>query len=72
MKVKQLIEKLSQEDPEMRVVVTGYECGYDDLEELIKVGISKNTKKEDKWWEGGFHEAPKIEPFEIALLLPRK
>lgn len=72
MKVKQLIELLALEDPEMRVVVTGYECGYDELEEPIKVGIAKNTKKEDKWWEGEFHEAPKIEPFEIGLLLPRK
>jgi hypothetical protein len=72
MKVKELIEKLSQEDPEMRVVVTGYECGYDELEELTKVGIAKNAKKEDKWWEGEFHETPKIEPFETALLLPRK
>jgi hypothetical protein len=72
MKVKELIERLTKEDPEMRVVVKGYECGYDELEELIKVGITKNNKKEDKWWEGEFHEAPKIEPFETGLLLPRK
>ena len=72
MKVKELIEQLSKQDPEMRVVVSGYECGYDELKELTKVGIAKNTKKEEKWWEGEFHEAPKIDPFEIALLLPRK
>ena len=72
MKIKELIEKLSQEDPEMRVVVTGYECGYDELQELITVGISKNLNKKDKWWEGEFHEAPKINSFETALLLPRK
>ena len=72
MKIKELIERLSMEDPEMRVVVTGYECGYDELEELTKVGISKNLNKKDKWWEGEYHEAPNIDPFETALLLPRK
>lgn len=72
MKVKDLIEKLLQEDPEMRVVVTGYECGYDELEEVITVGVTKNLNKKDKWWEGEFHETPQIDPFEIALLLPRK
>lgn len=72
MNVKELIKQLSEQDPEMRVVVTGYECGYDELEELSIVGIAKNLNKKDKWWEGEFHETPKIDSFEIALLLPRK
>ena len=37
MKVKELIERLLLEDPEMRVVVAGYECGYDELKELSRI-----------------------------------
>lgn len=72
MKVKELIDLLKTEDPEMKVMVTGYECGYDELEEIVKVGIVKNLKKGDKWWEGEFHEAPINHSQETALLLPRK
>ena len=71
MKVKDLIGKLQEENPEMIVVVTGYECGYDELKDVKKVGISKNLKKGDKWWEGEFHEAPISVSDEVALLLPR-
>jgi len=71
MKVKDLIEKLQTEDPEMKVVVTGYECGYDELKYLNRVGICKNLKKKDKWWEGEYHDAPTSVSEEIALLLPR-
>ena len=72
MKVKELIELLNTEDPEMTVVVTGYECGYDELEEVIKVGLAKNSNKKDKWWEGEFHEALINHSEQVALLFPRK
>ena len=52
MNVKELIETLGEYPAEMRVVVQGYEDGYDDLspEQLSKVKISLETGKER--WEG--------------------
>jgi hypothetical protein len=50
MKVKELIEKLQQLDPELHVFVDGYEGGYDD------VGISevKNIALDvhEEWYYG--------------------
>ena len=36
MTVKELIEKLSKHDPELKVVVTGYESGFDDFDIRVK------------------------------------
>lgn len=72
MKVKELIQKLSQKDPEMRVVVQGYEGGYDEADSIHLVPITKNEHKEDKWWDGEFLEVIANDADEIALLLPRK
>jgi patatin-like phospholipase/acyl hydrolase len=75
MNVKQLIEKLSLEDPEKRIVVSGYEGGYDELDKIIHVCITPNPdKKQDKWWLGEFEECIKDpnSDEEIAILFPRK
>jgi hypothetical protein len=59
MTVKQLIEKLSQiEDQDLRVMVKGYEGGYDDLvigngdqdntPVIIKIALDVN----DEWYYG--------------------
>jgi hypothetical protein len=77
MKVKELIEILSQQDPDMRVVVDGYETGYDEVEKVYQVKIVSNPKADIKIWEGDFDEVnlhPKFshEPYETALCLPRK
>lgn len=72
MKVKELIERLSKEDLEMRVVVQGYEGGYDEVDSIHLVPIIKNKHKQDKWWDGEFLEVISDDSDEIALLLPRK
>jgi hypothetical protein len=76
MKVKDLIEKLKKEDPEMRIVVDGYEGGYDELENFKYVCISPNPDKEKEpdslWYLGDFEECIYTEGEEMALLLPRK
>jgi len=69
MKVKELIERLSQENPEMRVVVNGYEGGYNELKNVRHIQIIPNPSK--KWWYGEFEEAPDEAQAEIAILLPR-
>jgi hypothetical protein len=72
MKVKELIERLTLEDPQKRVVVQGYEGGYDEVDSIHLVPIVKNKHKQDKWWDGEFLEVVADDSDEIALLLPRK
>lgn len=72
MTVKKLIECLALEDPELRVVVQGYEGGYDEVDSTHLVPIIKNKHKQDKWWDGEFLEVVVDDADEVALLLPRK
>lgn len=75
MKVKELINLLSKENPELRVVVDGYETGFDEVEKCILVEMSPNTGKNDKHWEGEFNKVYKDDiasNVEVALFLPRK
>jgi hypothetical protein len=72
MKVKELIQRLADKDPEMRVVVQGYESGFDELDTIYLVSIAKNSHKQDKWWDGEFIETQVDDGEEVALLLPRK
>ncbi len=53
MKVKELIEKLSQLDPELMVVVAGYEGGVNEVDksELCDIELNVNTA-----WYYGKHE----------------
>jgi hypothetical protein len=45
MTVKELIEKLSQFEPDTPVVVKGYECGFNDVQgvELLAMQLNVNT-----------------------------
>lgn len=71
MKVKELLSRLAIEDPEMRVLVDGYELGFDELDHVRYVDIVPNLTKKD--WEGEFEQVSEDhEGAEIALLLPRK
>jgi hypothetical protein len=69
MKVKELIEHLQKEDPEMKVVVNGYECGCDEVYCTKKIQVTFNSKHRD--WEGEYFEEFKNQG-ETVLLLPRK
>lgn len=75
MKVKELIQKLSEFDPEMRVVVDGYECGYDETDKIMSVRVKPNSKAKEKNWEGEFEfvmTKDRSQQTELAVLLPRK
>ena len=56
MKVKELIETLSQMDPELMVLIAGYEGGVDEVDkyELCDVELNINTD-----WYYGKHETLK-------------
>jgi hypothetical protein len=76
MKVKQLIEELLKLDPELLVVVSGYENGFEKLEEVTEVNISRNLHSDKNgklpWWDGEYDIAKKeSENIIRAALLPR-
>jgi hypothetical protein len=52
MKVKDLITKLQQCDPEHIVVVDGYETGYDSVDELLTMKVL--PAKEKNWYDGEY------------------
>lgn len=70
MTVKELIEKLSQEDPNMRVVIQGYEQGYDEVHLVEHTHIVRNMDNDKPWWDGEFNETSNKDA-EKALWLPR-
>ena len=53
MKVKELIEKLSQMNPELLVVVAGYEGGVYEIDKFEMCDIELNVNTE---WYYGKHE----------------
>ena len=53
MKVKELIELLSQMNPELLVVVAGYEGGVDEMDKFEMCDIELNVNTE---WYYGKHE----------------
>ncbi len=57
MTVDELIQLLAKHSPGLRVVVNGYENGYDDLtlEQITQVKIALNTGKHR--WEGQHDDA---------------
>lgn len=74
MKVKKLIDLLKKENPDMRVVVDGYESGFDEIHEIAYTHIGKRKRGKDKnWYDGEFADVQWKDSSntEVALYLPR-
>jgi|GEM_PF-638032 len=65
MNIRELIETLSQFDPEMRVVVAGYEGGFNDITQIQPCEIRLNVHQD---WFYGSHG--KADDAQIQQLLP--
>jgi hypothetical protein len=52
MNVQQLIEELQKHPPEMRVIVAGYEGGYNDLDSPEQKSIRLNVHPPEYWYYG--------------------
>lgn len=76
MKVKELIDLLLSENPDKKVVVDGYEEGFDELEAIKNISILPNSHKQQNpkkyWWIGDFKESFSEGNGESVILLPRK
>lgn len=57
MNIQQLIEELQKHPPEMRVIVRGYEGGYDDVEPPELTQIRLNVHAETDWFYGRHEDA---------------
>ena len=74
MKANQLINLLSNLDPEAVIVVNGYEGGFEEPEDPKEIFVSKNEEAvidgKLPWWEGEYQKAN--ESGKKAILLSRK
>ncbi len=57
MSVYELIRLLEKHPPDLRVVVNGYEEGYDDLEARLVSVREIRLDAGKKWWEGRHHDS---------------
>ena len=73
MKIRDLIAALSQFDPEQRVIVHGWEGGFDDIGSVQTLGILVDEEKNTKYF-GPHSDAALKErkPDEVAILLAKK
>jgi hypothetical protein len=73
MTVKELILRLSREDQNARIVVNGYETGYDEVHKVETVPLGTlRTGKNKNWYDGEFNDFYDEESkTETAILLPR-
>ncbi|WP_061023919.1 hypothetical protein [Bradyrhizobium sp. CCH5-F6] len=78
MTVAELIAELAKFDPSARVVIPGYELGFDDVAALKKIGAvldsnvsPRDPSAKDRWYFGR-HAAPdENQPFtEVVLIAP--
>jgi hypothetical protein len=67
MNVKELQELLNKYPPDMRVIVEGYEDGYDDISIVREQAIIPNANEE--YYYGAHAEAEDGQEGEKALLL---
>ena len=68
MTVKELIDFLSKEDPDMEVVVDGYEGDYCPIKPIYKKFVKENPNH--KWYYGPYEISSDMEG-KIVLVLPR-
>jgi hypothetical protein len=69
MTVKELIDYLSQENPDMEVVVNGYEDGFDPIKTPFKKSV--NEVPDAAWYNGLYDETSYDMMGKIVLVLPR-
>ena len=62
MKVKELIEKLQELDPEARVVTYGYEGGYCDVVNLEECQLTLNHPRNAAWYYGDHEKFDEDDP----------
>ena len=66
MKVKELIEKFSQLDPELMVVIRGYEGGVNEVTDYGLCNIWLNAN--DEWYYGKHEDANMVDKTKYTIV----
>jgi len=66
MTASELISELNDLPPETKIVVRGYENGYNDIIMLRKFKITIN--KERKWWDGEYTDSKETDAMPVVEL----
>jgi hypothetical protein len=66
MTIKELTEYLSKENPNMEVVVAGYEGGFDPINTIFKKSVKEMP---DRAWYDGFYEESNEGMGKVVLVL---
>jgi len=64
MTIKELIQQLEVYPPETKVVVRGYENGYNNAEKLVSRKLLLNNEAE--WWDGRYVDSMEMEAIEAV------
>jgi hypothetical protein len=72
MKVKDLIKVLQDVDPELEVVVDGYETGYDVVKQVYSVNVFKPENTNKAWYDGTYTELGNNDEHPVNLLTGEK
>lgn len=67
MTVRELINRLNNEDPDMLVLVDGYESGYDEINSINIENVS-GPKKTD-WWDGEYDKCKENDLLNFRALI---
>ena len=70
MNVAELIEKLKKFRPESRVIVEGYEEGYDDITEVKEIPIRLKANEED--WKGAHKKSKSLKAKKAVGIIGRE
>jgi len=62
MTVAELLIRLAQAPPDAKVVVRGYENGYNDIFELRSLSVRQNP--EAKWYDGEYEKSDSTDAIE--------
>ena len=67
MKVKDVIQRLQQFDPDTRVVIPGYEGGYKDVGYVVDSELALNVH--DEWWYGPHEDIDMADHYQESYVI---
>ncbi len=65
MKVQELIKELGKHDPDKKVVIRGYEGGYNDILKIDELNVFPSPEQKN-WYCGEYEDAHKQEEIKIS------
>ncbi len=67
MTASELIRELEKYPPDVRIVVAGYESGFDDIETIKEISVKIYPKKQE--WDGKYEKSKSSSAMKFIALL---